>query len=79
MDIQELNSAAIEITKNNTSEQAAIIKDPVHDINRRWDTLNENIATRMVRVYEVDCFDCGYDSGSQPVGRDPRGGRLTIY
>ena len=48
MEIQELNSTASELTKDATNEQAAVIKDPVNDINKRWDLLNDNLAKRMV-------------------------------
>lgn len=47
-EIQELNFTANELMKDCTADQAAVIREPLADINRRWDTLHQNIARKMV-------------------------------
>jgi len=46
--LQELNFAADELIKNSTADQAALIREPLSDVNRHWETLHHNIAKKMV-------------------------------
>ena len=54
--LQELNYAAEELIKSSTADQAALIRDPLADINRRWETLHHDIAKKTVRFCETDIF-----------------------
>lgn len=50
VDIQYLNQQATELAKDSTGEQAAVVTEPLAEVNRRWDELVENLADRKVRV-----------------------------
>lgn len=50
LDIEELNQTAHSLTKDSPTEQAAIIREPMHDVNKRWDVLLEGIAHRKVSI-----------------------------
>jgi len=54
-EIQELNFTASELVKGSTADQAAAIREPLSDISRRWETLNQNIATKVVRNIILKC------------------------
>ena len=45
-DIESLNQQAGDLTRDSTSEQAAIIKQPLQDINNRWHGLLGGISDR---------------------------------
>jgi len=51
--LQELNFAADELMKASTADQAALIREPLTDINRHWETLHHNIGKKMVRFVIV--------------------------
>lgn len=72
-EIQELNFTASELMKDCTAEQAAVIREPLADVNRRWDTLHQNIARKMV------CFINPYDRKfSQPCVRASRNSLYSV-
>ena len=48
--LQELNFAAEELMKNSTADQAALIREPLTDINRRWESLHHDIGKKLVRI-----------------------------
>jgi len=54
MSLQELNYAADELIKGSTAEHAALIREPLTDVNRRWESLHQDVAKKMVRV--MNCF-----------------------
>jgi len=54
MSLQELNYAADELISSSTPDQAALIREPLADVNRRWDSLHQNIAKKMVCFAETD-------------------------
>ena len=49
--LQELNYVADELIKTSSTDQAALIRDPLADINNRSESLQHNIAKKMVRFY----------------------------
>jgi len=51
--LQELNYAAEELIKSSTADQAALIRDPLNDINQRWESLHHDIAKKMVCFCET--------------------------
>lgn len=58
LEIQELNSTTIDVVKDCSADQAGIIKEPVNDINRRWEELHDSIAKRTVRMTCLVCLVC---------------------
>ena len=58
MSLQELNHAADELIKGSTAEHSALIREPLSDINRRWEGLHQDIAKKMVRVVNRFCVNC---------------------
>jgi len=46
--LQELGFAADELIRNSTADQAALIREPLADVNRCWETLHRDIAKKMV-------------------------------
>ena len=48
LDIEELNQHAHDMTKDSPTEQAAVIREPMSDVNKRWDALLQGIADRKV-------------------------------
>ena len=47
-DVQSLLEMANDATKGKASDQAAVIKDPVNDITKRWNDLSQGCAQRLV-------------------------------
>ena len=46
-DVQTLNQTAKDLIRDSPSDQsAAVVKEPIGDVNRRWDVLIDSIATR---------------------------------
>jgi len=59
MSLQELNYAADELMKSSSADQAALIREPLASVNRRWESLHQNIAKKMVCLCETDlCLVC---------------------
>jgi hypothetical protein len=48
MDVEALNQQGAELTKDSPAEQAAFIKEPLTQLNHRWNTLLNNIGDRQV-------------------------------
>ena len=55
LDIQELNHTARDLTKDSPTEQSAVIKDPMTEVNRRWEELLNGVADRKVSL-QIMCF-----------------------
>ena len=51
LDLEVLNQQATELTKDSPTEQAAVIKEPMSDVNLRYDNLVDGISNRKVCVY----------------------------
>lgn len=49
LDIQSLNQQATDLTRDSPTEQGVTIKEPMADVNKRWETLLEGMAERKVR------------------------------
>lgn len=57
--LQELNFAADELMHMSSAEQAAFIREPLADANRRWESLHHDIAKKMVvSVIMILCCLC---------------------
>ena len=54
MSLQELNFAADELIKSSTADQAALIREPLADVNRRSEALHHDIAKKLVCVCRTD-------------------------
>ena len=50
-DVQAINQTARDLLRaGSPSEQAGVVKEPVGDMNRRWDVLVDGIAARKARL-----------------------------
>jgi len=52
--LQELNFAADELMKSSVADQAALVREPLNDVNKRWESLHHDIAKKMVCFYQPD-------------------------
>jgi len=65
--LQELNFAADELIKSSSADQAVMIREPIAEVNRRWESLHHDVAKKMVCFCDTDtCLtsvlsscDCG--------------------
>ena len=48
MAVEALNQQANEMARDSTPEQAAVVKEPVAEVNQRWDGLQAGISERQV-------------------------------
>lgn len=48
VDVEALNQKANDLAKDSTPEQAAIVKEPMSSVNKRWDNLLEGLGDREV-------------------------------
>ena len=46
LDVQNLNQTAKELLRDSPTDQSAVVKEPIGDVNKRWDVLIDSIATR---------------------------------
>ena len=53
LEIQTLNQTAKELIKESPTDQHAAVKEPVSEVNKRWDILLDNIGTREVKLKKV--------------------------
>ena len=51
LDIQSLNQQAHDLTRDSPTEQATAIREPMTDVNKRWDALIDGISDRKVRFH----------------------------
>lgn len=54
VDVEALNQKANDLAKDSTPEQAAIVKEPMSSVNKRWDNLLEGLGDREVMY--LHCF-----------------------
>lgn len=55
--LQELNYSAEELIKTSSTDQAVLIREPLADVNRRWESLHQGIAKKMVCASHVVCTE----------------------
>ena len=53
LEVQTLNQTAADLIRDSPSDQSTVVKEPMNDINKRWDVLIDSIATR-----KVSCQKC---------------------
>ena len=58
LDIQSLNSQAQDLTRDSPTEQGMSVREPMSDVNKRWDALIDSISerkvSRLIRVWGQD-------------------------
>ena len=63
LDIEHMNQEVNDLTKDSPSDQRKSLLEPVHDLNRRWQTLMQEIAGRKVggccRINNLAIWDIG--------------------
>lgn len=50
IEVESLNRQAQELMERTSSDQALAIREPLADINKRWDDLLKNIVERQVFI-----------------------------
>lgn len=55
IEVESLNRQAQELMERTSSDQALAIREPLADINKRWDDLLKNIVERQVSIVYY-CF-----------------------
>ena len=50
IDIQFLNQTAADLIKDSPTEAAGVIREPMADVNRRWDTMLDRMSDRRVSL-----------------------------
>lgn len=50
VDVESLNQKANDLAKDSTPEHAAVVKEPMSNVNKRWDNLLEGLGDREVRI-----------------------------
>ena len=48
LDIQALNQQAQDLTRDSPTEQGISVREPMNDVNKRWDSLIDSISDRKV-------------------------------
>ena len=48
LDIQSLNQQAHDLTRDSPTEQGHSVREPMNDVNKRWDALIDGISDRKV-------------------------------
>ena len=56
VEIETLNQQAAELSKDCSAEQAIYVKEPMTNVNLRWDMLIGNIADREVQICYFGSF-----------------------
>lgn len=53
IEVESLNRQAQELMERTSPDQAVAIREPLSDINKRWDDLLKNIVERQVLILNI--------------------------